>query len=260
MTRWDGSCDGAQAMRPMISLTTTLDPRGGDHGEPRVGIYANYLHVLQRVGVIPQLVCPAHDADSVETLVRAGSGLVLSGGEDIDPSRYGEEPIPQLEEVNLVRDAMEWRALEAALELDMPVLGICRGLQLLNVFLGGTLYQDLATQRQDMIKHLQEAPWGHHHHTVRCSPDSHLQRVLGDCGPLAINSFHHQAVKDLAPGVRCTAQAEDGLIEAIESERHRWVVGVQWHPERHEADAPNTDPNIRIFEAFVGAVEEYDSA
>jgi putative glutamine amidotransferase len=244
-------------MRPLISLTTTLDPRGGDFRQPRVGVYANYLHVLQRVDVIPSLVSPAHDADSVSTLVRASRGLVLSGGEDVDPSRYGEDPMPQLEEVNPARDAMEFRALATALELDMPVLGICRGMQLLNVYLGGTLYQDLATQRSDLIKHLQETPWGHHHHRVRCAEGSNLHRMLGDCAPLEINSFHHQAVKDLAPGVRCTAQAEDGLIEAIESERHRWVIGVQWHPERHEADAPNDDPNIRILQSFAAAVREY---
>jgi putative glutamine amidotransferase len=245
-------------MRNLISLTTTLDPRGGDYRQPRVGIYANYLHVLQRVGVVPSLVSPAHEADAVDVLVRAGRGLVLSGGEDIDPGRYGEEPTPQLEEVNLARDAMEWRALEIALELDMPVLGICRGMQLINVHLGGTLYQDLGTQRRDFIRHRQEAPWGHHHHKVQCTPGSRLQNILGDCMPLEINSYHHQAVKDLAPGVRCTAQAEDGLIEAIESEHHRWVVGVQWHPERHEADAPRTDPNIRILQAFAAAVEDYE--
>jgi putative glutamine amidotransferase len=247
-------------MRPLISLTTTLDPLGGDYRKPRVGIYANYLHAVQRAGLTPSLVSPAHDMESVEALVRATSGLILSGGEDVDPSRYGEEPMPQLGEVNPRRDLMEWRALDVALELDMPVLGICRGMQLINVHMGGTLYQDLATQRPDLIKHLQDAPWGHHHHRVQCTEGSNLQRIFGDCMPLEINSFHHQAVKDLAPGVRCTAQAEDGLIEGIESERHRWVVGVQWHPERHEADAPHDDPNLRILESFAAAAREYEEA
>jgi putative glutamine amidotransferase len=243
-------------MRPIIALTTTLDPRGGDYRQPRVGIYANYLHVLQRAGVVPSLVSPAHDADAVETLVRAARGIVLSGGEDVDPSHYGEEPIPELGEVNPARDAMEFRALDVALSLDLPVLGICRGMQLMNVHFGGTLYQDLPAQRPGVASHLQVAPWGHHHHHVRCTPGTRLQRILGECDPFEINSFHHQAVKELGTGLRCTAQAEDGLIEAIEAEEYGWVVGVQWHPERYEAEAPNTDPNLRIIEAFAAAVRE----
>lgn len=240
--------------RPTIALTTTIETNGGHYRQPQVSVYANYLQVLQRVGLMPSLVTPAHDQDSVEALVRSSRGLVLSGGEDVEPSRYGEEPVPELGEVNVVRDTMEWRALEVALAMDIPVLGICRGMQVLNVFLGGTLYQDLPTQRGDMISHDQTSPWGHHHHDVSCAPGTLLHGILGDCVPLKINSFHHQAVKDLAPGLRCTAQAEDGLIEGIESENHRWVLGVQWHPERHEAEAPNTDPNIRILEAFAAAV------
>lgn len=245
-------------MDPFVTLTTTLVPNGGGYHQPEVTVYANYIHVLQRVGVTPLLVTPAHGPDAVAALVRSGLGLVLSGGEDVEPSRYGEDPIPELGETNPVRDAMEWRALDVALGLDMPVLGICRGMQLLNVYLGGTLYQDVPTQRGEMISHDQQAPWGQHHHHVQCVDGSRLQQILGDCRPLEINSFHHQAVKDLAPGVRCTAQAEDGLIEGIESERHRWVVGVQWHPERYEAEAPNTDPNIRILQAFAAAVREYE--
>lgn len=244
-------------MTPFISLTTTIVTNGGGYHQPEVTVYASYIHVLQRVGVTPSLVTPAHGSDEVAALVRAGRGLVLSGGEDLDPSLYGEEPIPELGVVNPTRDTMEWRALDVALELDMPVLGICRGMQLLNVYFGGTLYQDLPTQRGDMITHDQSAPWGHHHHHVQCADGSRLARILGDCVPLEINSFHHQAVKDLAPGVRCTAQAEDGLIEAIESERHRWVVGVQWHPERNEAETPTSDPNIKILQAFAAAVQEY---
>jgi putative glutamine amidotransferase len=244
-------------MRPIIALTTTIDPRGGDYRQPRVGIYANYIHVLQRIGVVPCLVSPAHDADAIDALVRQCRGLVLSGGEDVDPSRYGEDPIPELGEVNTARDAAEFRALKVALAMDIPVLGICRGMQLMNVHFGGTLYQDLPTQRPGVASHLQVAPWGHHHHNVQCTPGSRLQEILGDCEPLEINSFHHQAVKDLGEGVRCTAQADDGLIEAIEVDGYRWVVGVQWHPERNEADAPNTDPNIKILQAFTAAVREY---
>ena len=244
-------------MEPFVALTTWIDPEGGGHRKPLVGVYSNYLQIMSRVGLTAVLITPAHTKEQVAALVRSCSGLVLSGGEDIDPSRYGEEALPELGEVSLPRDAMEWRALDVAREQEMPIFGICRGMQVLNVYFGGSLYQDLPSQRGEQVSHAQDAPWGHHQHEVQCVPDSRIHEVLGECQPLRINSFHHQAVKDLAPHMRCTAQAEDGLIEAIEHDRYPWLVGVQWHPERHEAEARETDPNIQIVQAFAGAVRDY---
>ena len=243
-------------MGHLVALTTSLVAEGGDHRRPQVSIYANYLRVLNRVGLTAVLVSPAHGADDVAALIQVSAGLVLSGGEDVAPSRYGEEPIPDLFDVNPVRDTMEWRAMDAALERGIPVLGICRGMQLMNVYFGGTLYQDLPSQYGATVDHHQSAPWGEHHHEVRCTEGSRLHQALERCEPIHINSFHHQAVKDLAPSLVCTAKAADGLIEGIESTEHDWVVGVQWHPERHEAEASHEDPNIRILQAFSDQVRK----
>lgn len=243
-------------MRPFVAVTTSLDPGEGGHGKGRVSIYANYLTAIERKELSCILLTPAHSAESIRAIIASCSGLLLSGGEDVEPSRYGEEPLPELGTVNPGRDAMEFHALEAALERELPVFGICRGHELLNVYFGGTLYQDIATQIPGELSHYQTTEWGEHHHTARIVPETRLASILGD-ETLEINSFHHQAIKDLAPGFRSTAIADDGLIEAVEATERPWVVGVQWHPERYEAKAPHSDPNRRVLRAFRDAVVEF---
>lgn len=240
-------------MRPLVALTTSIEPKGGDYAQPRIGVYANYVTALLRAGVVPVLVTPAHDAQAIFDLVAVCAGLVLSGGEDIDPALYGEEPSPQLGTVNPQRDLSERAALDAAVRREIPVLGICRGHQLLNVYFGGTLCQDIPTEMGTAFTHVQITPWGSHHHEVTVEPGSRLAEAVGR-ERLQINSYHHQAIREVAPGLVVTARAEDGLIEAVESRDHPWIVGVQWHPERHEASAEDTDPNIRLFRAFAEAV------
>lgn len=240
-------------MDPFVALSTTLDPRD-DPGRARVGVHANYLRLLARVGLTPVLVTPAHEPRAIAALVGASSGLVLSGGEDVAPARYGEAPVPELEAVSPERDAAEWAAIDAALAGNIPVLGICRGIQVLNVYFGGTLYQDLPTQWREPVSHDQGEPWGRRHHIVECAPGSRLHRIMGECMQVEVNSFHHQAVKDLGTGLRCSARSTDGVIEAIEHTERDWVLGIQWHPERIEADTPDSDPNLRLVAAFAGAV------
>jgi putative glutamine amidotransferase len=240
-------------MNPFVAVTTTIDPKGGDYQKPRIALYANYITPLERVGLTPVLVTPGHSAASIRALLGACAGLVLSGGDDIDPARYGHDPIPELGPVNPSRDLAELRAVEEACRRDLPVLGICRGHQLLNVYFGGTLCQDIGVEMGDAYSHQQTTPWGSHHHEVTVVPGSRLAGALG-ADRLQINSYHHQAIRRLAPALEVTARADDGLIEGVESREHRWVVGVQWHPERHEAEAPDSDPNLRLFRAFAEVV------
>jgi putative glutamine amidotransferase len=243
--------------RIRVALTTTIDPYAGSHARPAVFLYTSYIDALESFGLAPLLVTPAHDVASIDALLSACCGLVLSGGEDVHPSRYGEEPSPALGHVEPLRDEMEFAAVSAAVARGMPVFGICRGLQVLNVHFGGTLYQDIATDRPgEQLRHLQTQPWSERTHGARVRPGSLLSRIVGE-DRLQINSFHHQAVKHLAPPMKVTARADDGLVEAIEHTDYPWMLGVQWHPERNEATAPDTDPDRRLFQGFAAAVAEY---
>lgn len=244
-------------MGAFVALTTTVEPEGGPYGKPMIALYSNYVAVLDRVGLSAVLITPAHSARSIRRLLASAAGLVLSGGEDIEPSRYGEDPHPELGLVHPARDNAEYRALTAALRCEMPILGLCRGHQLLNVYFGGTLYQDIATEMPGQLTHYQMAEWGEHHHDALVRRGTLLDALLDDW-ELQINSFHHQAIRDLAPELVISALAEDGMIEAVEHRDYPWMLGVQWHPERHEASAPISDPNRRIFQGFRDAVLAFD--
>ena len=160
-------------------------------------------------------------------------GLLLPGGVDVDPAHYGETPIDALGRVDPALDRVELLMARWALDEGMPVFGVCRGIQVLNVAAGGTLYQDLPAQQPDAVPHAcrpPEYPRGSPAHPVEITPGSHIARAMGvtRCG---VNSRHHQAVKDVAPGFAVTARAPDGVIEGIERTTGAPAYGVQWHPE-----------------------------
>jgi putative glutamine amidotransferase len=236
-------------MRPLIALTTTTNA-GAEYRTPQVMLGSPYIDAIERIGGTAVLVTPAHCEAGLCHLMEIVDGLVLTGGEDVDPSRYGQDPHPKLGTVNPRRDEMEFAALEVALARAMPVLAICRGLQLLNVAMGGTLYQDLPSQREQGLIHEQDAPITHRWHEAAVAPDSGLVEIFGD-SQLFINSFHHQGIDFLAPGLRAEVWAEDGLIEGVRAYDYPWVVGVQWHPERGEAETEGElHPDARLFQAF----------
>lgn len=249
---------GAQHRRPLIGITTrrkvVASPTGLDLPTSLVSSY--YVDSVERGGGVPLLlpvIAAAHAADIVAGL----DGLVLSGGGDVDPALYGAEPGPALEDVDRRRDDFEVALVQAAHAARLPVLAICRGIQILNVALGGTLIQDLPTEPvpeggparlvhsrrgQDIYALCQP---------VRIEPDSGLARLLGS-DLIKVNSVHHQALRDVAPPLRPVAWAEDGVIEAVEPLDEGWpAMGLQWHPEcLVEAGDP---VSLRPFEALVRA-------
>jgi putative glutamine amidotransferase len=243
--------------RPLIAVTTALAPTGS-HALPGVKLNAQYIASVEAPGGTALLVTPTHDTRSVERIVGMCHALVLTGGEDVDPTRYGQAPHPALGEVSPERDAAEFAALEAAIRRGIPVLAICRGMQLLNVAMGGTLFQDLPSQRHDGVIHEQEAPVNERWHGATVGAETGIERIFGT-RELFINSFHHQGVDRLGNGLRACVWAEDGLIEGFEGEGPAWMYGVQWHPERGEAAAPDDQrsPDRRLFWAFVQAAREF---
>lgn len=240
-------------MRPLVAVSTEAVERAGRHERPMATLYGAYLSCVQDAGLTPVPITPLHDEAAIRQIVSSCAGLVLTGGEDVDPRRYGEEPIPDRCFVTPARDAMEWAALEVALSRRLPVLAICRGIQVLNVFFGGSLWQDLPSQRPQADVHEQGAPWGESWHEIDVKPGSRLHAILG-AGRVRVNSWHHQAVRDLAAGLEITATTADGVIEGVEAAGPDFVVGVQWHPERVPAGAAADHPDRRLFRAFADAV------
>ncbi len=180
-------------------------------------------------------------------------GLVLHGGSDVWPGSYGETPLHERWSGDRNRDEYEIALARAFVAAGKPVFGICRGLQLINVAFGGTLYQDIATQRSEALTHRDAAAYDLNFHDVQVLPDSKLAAVLGTAHSRKINSVHHQAVKDLAPGFAVEARCPvDGMVEAIRHTGPAWVAAVQWHPEFHKPDLGTLD-DAPILQDFLGA-------
>jgi len=197
-------------------------------GRERVTLNTAYVRALETAGLVPLAVPTMVAADRAAAALAAVRGLVLTGGEDVAPDRYGATPHPRLGDVDPVRDAAELALIAAARSRRLPILAICRGIQILNVALGGTLYQDLDSERPSLVPHSDETA----QHAVRVAAGSLLERTLG-MRSATVNSRHHQAIRDLAPCLKAVAWADDGVIEAAEpaDANAAWMVAVQWHPE-----------------------------
>ena len=247
-------------MPPIIGITATLKEDVDAVAERPLGKFVradlDYVDGVTGAGGVPVVLPPAGDERSAEAVIQSLDGLLLSGGSDLDPGYYGEEPVPELGITIPERDAFEMALVGLALRRGMPVFGICRGMQVLNVALGGTLYQDLPSQwGRDLLKHRQDTPKWQPTHEVKVREGSYIAEVMGR-ELVKVNSYHHQGIKTLAEGLVATGRSSDGVIEAVEAEdvSERWLLGVQWHAEAMRGAGPQQES---LFEAHVSAAERH---
>jgi len=248
-------------LAPVIGITATLredvDCVTERPLDRFVGADFDYVEGVAEAGGAPVVLPPVAGARAAEDLLDGMDGLLLSGGSDLDPGYYGEEPVPELGVTMPERDAFEIALLEHALRRQIPIFGVCRGMQILNVALGGTLYQDLPSQMDHLVLlgHRQETPRWQPTHEVEVDGSSRVAKVMGT-DELKVNSFHHQAIKGLGRGLVAVACSPDGVTEAVESGdlSKRWMIGVQWHAEAMRDAGPE---HQKLFEAHVSAAERH---
>jgi putative glutamine amidotransferase len=238
--------------KPLIGITaSSIEQRGSAFGEVYV-LTRKYAEGVLRAGGVPVIVPYNLDEDSLQVLFDRLDGLLLSGGGDIDPEIYGEAAHPATNEIEIDRDRVELALARWVVEQEKPFLAICRGIQVLNVALGGTLIQDIPSEVPDALEHSFErgiVERGYHAHPVKIVADSRLAQVM-QIEIAQTNSWHHQAIKQAAPKLKVTAYAPDGVIEAVEVPGRRFAIGVQWHPEWMFEDQPE---HRRLFEGLVAA-------
>ncbi|MCB9832013.1 MAG: gamma-glutamyl-gamma-aminobutyrate hydrolase family protein [Planctomycetes bacterium] len=241
--------------RPVIGVSSRkIYYTHNDRPYPRFGVSMHYVQAVEAAGGAPLMLPLSQSGDVLKQLLGVCDGLLLTGGFDLDPSWYGEEPHRRIAQINPLRDITEMILTKEALERDMPIFGVCRGMQVLNVAAGGNLYQDLESQvKGEVLLHFQKLTEEFPSHSIRIEKGSWLHHVTNS-ESVRVNSYHHQAVKDIAPGFRITARATDGVVEAMSSDRHFFAHGVQWHPE---LTYTNLDFNLAMFRSHVEAAGHF---
>jgi len=235
---------------PLIGITADISENTKDR---QFFIAERYLRAIRHAGAIPIVLPPTQPKATVTRLLGVLNGLVVSGGNfDIHPRYYGEKPVAELGTIKQERTDFELAITRAAIKRDLPVLGICGGAQAINVVLGGSLYQDIETQCSGAGSHERSGKKKTASHGIHIETGSHLFAILGRRN-LKVNTSHHQAIKKLGRGLVVTARAGDGVVEGVESLKHRFVIGVQWHPE---ALAPSQKLQRRLFSFFVKVCRE----
>ena len=236
----------------LFTISTLAEAR---KDRPVIGISAskpaaatiNYIKAVRIAGGVPLIIPITGDEAELAVILKNLDGVILTGGEDVEPARYGETPHPCLGKVYLERDDFDIKLIRMAVRKGLPVLGICRGSQVMNVAFGGTLYQDIPSEFPDsQIKH-RSSDNNVEKHAIKLTEGTKLHRLLGES--VSVNTMHHQAVKDVAPGFVIAAVSEDGVVEAIEKTGAPCVIGVQFHPEVFVANGNNS--LLPIFTHFI---------
>ncbi len=234
--------------KPIIGIGSDIQSPQGER--ERAFVYHTYVEAVRRAGAIPVIVPP--QPENAEELMRDLDGFLLAGGEDCDPAAYHEERHPRVEEtMDPRRQANDLALAEAARKQNVPMLGICLGMQVMNVAAGGTLMQDIPSQYETEIEHASE-PEDRGRHDVIIEKGTHLASVLPAL-ELNVNSSHHQAVRKVGQGLRVTALAPDGIVEGLEDPKHPFYLGVQWHPE----DMTGEPSASALFAAFIEAARQH---
>lgn len=233
-------------MKPIIGVTSSMELGAKTYTVGEANIQA-----IENAGGLPIMLPYLMGEADIEQLAQRMDGLYASGGYDIDPTLFDEEPHPNLGVIIPARDEFEMALIQRMLELDKPILAVCRGTQILNIAAGGDMYQDIYTQKKgELLQHQQLAPNSHGSHFVDV-PEGSLLHKLAGAGRFKVNSRHHQANRRVPESFLVSGTASDGVVEAIESKDHSFVLGLQWHPENM---AEAADPaSLKIFEGFVEA-------
>jgi len=218
--------------KPVVGITAFCDC---EHSKKYTKIRCSYVNAVYRAGGTPIIIPPFDSTKHLDEYINLVDALVLSGGEDVAPASYGEDKVLELENINPDRDKWEISLFKEAYKAKIPILGICRGMQLINVSLGGSLYQDIDHQLNCDFSHLpldseKRENLEYVNHKVNIIKNTHLDKILS-ADQLSVNSHHHQAIKEIAKSLHISAKSECGIIEAIENKSEAFLMGVQWHPE-----------------------------
>ena len=237
--------------KPIIGISASIKTieKGLLLGRQKIIVGEDYVSVVDYVGGAPIVLPITASDDAISAQIDLLDALIISGGYDVSPSLYGQEPHKKLHETCHKRDSYEIALIEKAVANNIPILGICRGMQLLNVFFGGNLYQDLSCIGESIIQHIQKSDITECTHSVDLIDDTHLKKIFNS-NSIRTNSLHHQAINKLAEGFKISAVSKDGIIEGFEKIGHDFLIGVQWHPELMTHREP---ASLDLFKALINA-------